>query len=261
MKTNSLSGCTIVVTRPAGQAGTLIKKLENLGANVVHFPVIAISAEKNQQQALAQARSLYTYDIAIFISRNAAIYGSALVKQSGQWPDNTQVAAIGDSTAQQLQELGISTDIVASGTANSENLLSTSAMNSVAGKRILIFRGNGGREKLADTLRERGATVDYLQCYERKRPNNKSDILTRLWDSNTIHGFILTSAEGLKNLYQMVKKEDIARLNTTPLYVISSTMVELCGKLGYKLTPILMPSARDDDVLQSVLANCAVKSP
>jgi hypothetical protein len=37
--------------------------------------------------------------------------------------------------------------------------------------------------------------------------------------------------------------------------------VELCGKLGYKLTPILMPSARDDDVLQSVLANCAEKSP
>lgn len=256
MTTAPLRNCTIIVTRPVAQAGKLISKLENLGANVIHFPVIAISAADNHQQLLSQAKTLGSYDIAIFISRNAAIYGSELIKQAGDWPPNTQIAAIGVGTVQQLQAQGLSTDIVASGVANSENLLSTQAMNTVKGKRVAIFRGNGGREKLADSLRNRGAVVDYIECYERKRPKINHDILTRLWDKNTLHGIILTSAESLDNLYKMVKKDDLARLNTTPIYVISSTMVELCSKLGYKLAPIQMASARDDDVIEAVLANC-----
>ena len=260
MTTTPLRNCTIVVTRPLAQAGKLISRLEKLGATVTHFPVIAISAADNQQQMLKQAKTLDTYDIAIFISRNAAIYGSELIKQTGDWPPNTQIAAIGDGTVQQLQAQGLSTDIVASGVANSESLLSTRAMNSVKGKRIAIFRGNGGREKLADSLRRRGAVVDYIECYKRKRPNIKHEILTALWDKNTLHGIILTSAEGLKNLYKMVKKDDLARLNTTPIYVISSTMVELSGKLGYKLTPVQMASARDDDVIEAVIANCTAKN-
>lgn len=256
MTTTSLQDCTIVVTRPEAQAAKLIKKLQNNGANVVHFPVIAISPVKNQRQLLAQAKTLGNYDIAIFISRNAAIFGAALIKQVGDWPRQTKIAAIGDGTAQQLNEQGLQADVVPGGTANSESLLSSSMMSPVDGKRILIFRGIGGREKLANSLRKRGAIVDYLECYERKRPINNPDILTRLWDRHMMHGIILTSNEGLKNLYQMVNIDDIDRLNNTPLYVISSTMVELCGKLGYKLTPILMPSASDDDVLQSVMEHC-----
>jgi len=260
MTTAPLRNCTIVVTRPVAQAGKLIEKLERLGADVTSFPVIAISAAENHQQLLTQVKSLGTYDIAIFISRNAAIYGSELIKQTGGWPNHTQIAAIGDSTARQLQKQGLTTDIVASGVANSENLLSTRAMSSVNGKRIAIFRGNGGREILADSLRNRGAVVDYIECYKRKLPNTNHDVLTRLWDKNTLHGIIITSAEGLKNLYKMVKKDDLARLNITPIYVISSTMVELSGKLGYKLTPIQMASARDDDVVEAVLANCSAKT-
>ena len=254
-----LRNCTIVVTRPEAQAGRLINKLESLGANVTHFPVISISAAENQQLLLTQAKALESYDIAIFISRNAAIYGSELIKQAGGWPPKTKIAAIGKGTAQQLKAQGLATDIVASGAANSENLLSTRALNSVSGKRIVIFRGNGGREILADSLRKRGAIVDYLECYERTLPKANHDILTSLWDKNNLHGIILTSAEGLKNLYKMVKKDDLSRLNTTPFYVISSTMVELCGELGYKLTPIRIASARDDEVIAAVLANCTAE--
>ena len=260
MTSTHLQNCTIVVTRPETVADKLIKQLEEHGAKVVHFPVIAISPAKETDRVLAQARSLSTYDMAIFISRNAAIFGSALIKQVSDWPPATQIIAIGEGTAQQLLKLGLSTDIVSKGIANSENLLKSPAMNSVAGKRILIFRGNGGKELLADNLRNRGASVDYLECYERKRPDNDAEILSDLWHRGEMSGIILTSSEGLHNLYQMVKKRDLIHLNTTPLYVISSTMVELCGKLGYKLTPILMPSAANEDVLQSVLANCTART-
>ena len=259
MSASLLKNCTIVVTRPSGLADELIRQLHNLGANVVHFPVLAISAAANSAQTLAQAKDLASYDMAIFISRNAAIFGAALVKQAGDWPPDTLIAAIGEGTAQQLHKLGIAADIVAQGTANTESLLSTPGMDTISGKRILIFRGNGGKEKLASNLRMRGATVDYLECYERKRPQCDPEILSDLWHRKVLNGIILTSSEGLTNLYQMVKKEDLIHLNTTPLYVISSTMVELSGKLGYKLTPILVPSAANEDVIQSVLENCRSK--
>ena len=132
-------------------------------------------------------------------------------------------------------------------------------MKNVAGKRIVIFRGNGGREKLANSLRQRGATVDYLECYSRRQPDADANTLSRLWDANSLDGIIVTSAEGLKNLYGMVNPNDLERLNTTPLYVISSTMVELCRKLGYKQTPVLMSSASNEDVIESLIANCIAK--
>jgi uroporphyrinogen-III synthase len=253
-----LQNCTIVVTRPTAQAARLIKALEDAGATVIHFPVIEITAPPDQDKLREQAKQLNTYDMAIFISRNAVIYGSALIRQTA-WPASIQIAAIGEGTAQQLHEQGMTVDIVANGIANSESLLNTESMENVAGKRILIFRGNGGKEKLADNLLKRGATVDYLECYERNRPNNNTEILSELWRRKAMNGIILTSSEGLKNLYDMVKKEDFVHLNTTPLYVISSTMVELCGKLGYKLTPVLMPSAANEDVMQSLLNNCTTK--
>lgn len=259
MTKKPLQGCTIVVTRPIGQAEQLIETLQNAGATAVHFPVIEITTIPEQEKTQALAKQLNTYGITIFISRNAAIYGTPLLDPGG-WPQNTQIAAIGNGTAQQLQTLGYSTNIVSSTTANSEGLLSEPGMNSVKGKRILIIRGKGGMEKLAETLRSRGAIVDYFECYQRSRPQGDTAMLSKLWDRNSLHGIILTSAEGLKNLYKMVNKNDLPRLNNTPLYVISSTMVELCSKLGYKLTPVLMPSARDEDVLESVTAHCAAKA-
>lgn len=260
MKKPPLQNCTLVVTRPTGQADTLIHALETAGATVVHYPVIKITAITEQEKLQTLAKQLNTYDIAIFISRNAAIYGSALL-DSGGWPQNTQIAAIGNGTAHQLQGLGYKADIISSTTANSEGLLAEPALNSLKGKRILIFRGKGGREKLADALRKRGAQIDYFECYERSRPPVNAEILSQLWDRNALHGIILTSAEGLKNLYLMVHKADLEKLNNTPLFVISSTMVELCGELGYKLTPVLMPSAHDDDVLESVTKFCTEKRP
>lgn len=260
MNSPPLKNQTLVVTRPTGQAEPLIHALQNAGATVIRFPVIEISPITDQANRAEQTKKLNTYDIAIFISRNATIYGTNSL-EAGTWPQTTQIAAIGNGTAQQLLDRGYRTDIISSSTANTEGLLAEPAMNSVKGKRVLIIRGKGGKEKLAEGLRARGALVDYYECYERRLPPENSEKLSQLWDKNSLHGIILTSAEGLKNLYQMVNKNDLNRLNSTPLFVISTTMVELCDKLGYKLTPVLMPSAGDEDVVKSVITHCAEKRP
>jgi uroporphyrinogen-III synthase len=258
-----LKGCNIVVTRPAGQADKLVSMLETAGARAVRFPVIEIIAA-NTSPALAEfARSLETYQLAIFISRNAVIHGINLLNQArsdSNWPPGTKIAAIGSGTTAELEALGLTVDITSRGIANSENLLTAPEMLNVAGKRVLIFRGTGGREKLADVLRARGAIVDYIECYRRELPARDAGVLTSCWNSGGIQGIIVTSCEGLENLYQLVDAADLPRLNNTPLYVISSTMVELSRKLGYKQRPILARSASNQDVLESLVNHCTAHS-
>ena len=259
MTSRPLQGCSIVVTRPTGQAEELLAMLEAAGAQAVHFPVIEIRAVEDQQGLIDTARSLESYDLAIFVSRNAVNYGIEIIRQARRdngWPSGTRIAAIGSGTAHELEKAGLNVDISPSSIASSENLLNEPGMKDVAGKRILIFRGNGGREKLAEVLRQRNATVNYFECYRRKLPEQDAQTLSTLWHRNAIQGIIVTSSEGLKNLYQMVKPEDIPRLNETPLYVITSTMVELSRKLGYKQMPVLMPSASNADILASLIEHC-----
>ena len=258
-----LQGCNIVVTRPAGQAEELASTLEKAGATTVRFPVIEIKSAAPSPQLAGLASSLESVDLAIFISRNAVIHGIELVHQLGQqagWPGELKIAAIGNGTKTELESRGLSVDITSRGIANSENLLTSPEMMNVAGKRILIFRGNGGREKLAEVLRAREAKVEYFECYRRELPDRDAGILTRQWDSTGIQAIIVTSCEGLENLYQLVNSADLPRLNSTPLFVISSTMVELSRKLGYKQRPVVAHSASTQDILASLLEHCIASS-
>jgi uroporphyrinogen-III synthase len=233
------------------------------GAHTVHFPVIEILPADNKAELLRLAQSLDSYDSAIFISRNAVDHGVQLVYQArgtGNWPSTTKIAAIGKGTRSVLDQYGLATAITPAGIPNSENLLADPGMKQVKGKKILIFRGNGGREQLADSLRQRGAVVDYFECYQRRIPNISADILGQIWNDGNRHGIIVTSREGLKNLYQMITQADRENVNKTPLFVVSPAMVELATELGYKQTPVLMPSVANDDVLESVIAYFSKKS-
>jgi uroporphyrinogen-III synthase len=79
-------------------------------------------------------------------------------------------------------------------------------------------------------------------------------MLAQIWNDGRQHGIVVTSCEGLRNLYEMISMQDRAMVNSTPLFVISPAMVELSLELGYVLEPVLMPSAANEDVLQSVIA-------
>ena len=82
----------------------------------------------------------------------------------------------------------------------------------------MIFRGDGGRELLGDTLRARGATVDYVECYRRARPAADAGPLVRALERGEIDAVVVSSSEGLRNLFDMVGEAGRQRLQRTPLF-------------------------------------------
>jgi uroporphyrinogen-III synthase len=233
-----LDRSTILLTRPREQSIELTTQLENLGARIIHFPVIEIlpldlSEQTGNPTANHIIEQLPSYDLAIFISSNAVIHGDSLVRQRlGEWPRQLKLAVIGPSSAMKLQEYGLQVEICPSTEFSSEGLLALPAMQEVQGKRIVIFRGQGGRETLASELRQRGAQVDYLEVYRRQRPKSGlADIPPR--QRQDINVIIVASNESLQNLYDMADDIDRGCLLDMPLVVISSRSETLAKQLGF----------------------------
>ena len=172
-ETLPLAGLGILVTRPAHQADRLCELIKQAGGRALRFPVIEILPPHDTAPLAALIDTLDDADIAIFISANAVEHGLALLRARRDLPAALKLAAIGRSTGAALRAtLGRGPDICPAERFDSEALLALEAMQKVHGKRIVIFRGEGGREVLAETLRARGATVEYADVYRRARPKH-----------------------------------------------------------------------------------------
>lgn len=163
MNGRSLGGAGVLVTRPAQLAGELIEAVTAAGGEPFAFPVIDIVARPTDAVA-AELAGLAPADVIVFVSRNAVAYGLEALRGSA-----ARIAAVGPATARALEAAGHAVDVVPASGFDSEHLLAHPALEDVAGKRVRIVRGDGGRELLAETLTQRGATVDYVAVYRRTR--------------------------------------------------------------------------------------------
>jgi uroporphyrinogen-III synthase len=120
----------------------------------------------------------------------------------------------------------------------------------VAGRRIVIFRGEGGRELLGDTLVARGAQLEYAECYRRSRPHLDIAPLMRAWARHEVHAVVITSSEGLSNLFDMVGKLGQAWLQKTPVFVPHPRIAETARGLGVR--EIVVTAAGDEAVVASL---------
>src|SRR3990167_7545431 len=115
-------------------------------------------------------------------------------------PPALKIATVGQGSAKALHELGIAEVIAPAEHFDSEGLLALPELQNVAGWRVLILRGDGGRELLGDTLRARGATVEYAACYRRSKPQQDiAALIDAVPDALTV-----TSSEALDHLWQML---------------------------------------------------------
>lgn len=215
----SLAAKHIVITRPAHQSATIKRLLEEQQARVTLFPVIGIRSNSVDLTHVKHA------DWLIFISANAVKYGLKQLKTSDL--QGKTIAAIGKKTAEALEKSGIAVDVVPQDNFNTENFLMLNATKLVSNQRILIFRGNGGRELLADTLRQRGAIVDYAEVYQRYCPSYENHQLI----SQDIDILVITSSEGLYNLYAIIKEDWIRDI---PLLLASPRIKHAAKELGHK---------------------------
>lgn len=165
----SLAGLRVLNTRPAHQAAALSAALVVAGAKVSELPLIEIEPRALTPADERLLLDLDRYDGVIFVSANAARLGlDAVAGCWPQWPHRLPAYAVGDSTAVLLRDAGLTISVPAQ--ADSEGLLALPALQQVAGRRFLLLRGEGGRELLPETLRERGARVDVMALYRRALP-------------------------------------------------------------------------------------------
>ena len=248
----SLEGLTVAVTRPAVQAGPLARALEARGARVIRFPLLEVAPPRDEAAAAALVDRLADYQLAVFISANAARLGVELVRRRGRSLEALEVAAVGKATARALAEVGVSPDVVPRERFNSEALLELLPAARVAGRRVLIFRGEGGRAALADALRARGATVDYAEVYRRVMPAAAPDELAAACAAGTVDVVLLTSREAMENLVALMGDGLGACLRAVRLVVVNDAMAARAQDLGFRQPPLL--AARpDDDTLVATL--------
>jgi len=251
-----LAGLGVVVTRPTGQAQTQIQLLESLGARVLRIPLLAVEDPTDPARALATLREIARFDLAIFVSANAVSRGLALLRTVAAVPAGLRIAAIGRATAEALRREGHPPDLVPPGRFDSEALLAMDGLQAagLAGRRVLIVRGEGGRELLAETLRERGAEVTYAEVYRRARPAVDVATLGARGRAGGVDAVIVTSGEAVEHLFDAVPPASRAWLDRAVLVVPSDRVGEVAHRLGHPLRPLVAREAGDQALVEALVA-------
>lgn len=250
MTASVLEGKRILVTRPRHQAEVLCSLLEQQGGVPIRFPVLEIIANTHGkiQEKLKQFE---TYQWLIFVSANAVNF--ALQANDGRIEPfkNKRIAVVGKATANSLKNKGLNVDVLPAAGFTSEALLAMPSMQQLNGMNCLIIRGQGGREYLADELRNRGATVDYLEVYKRQRPKCDNTQIMKLIEGNKLNAVMITSGEALQNLLKMLDVECHLKLMSIPLAVVSMRLKQMAEKFGFKQVAV-SDNPSDSAMIQTV---------
>ncbi len=249
----SLHGKRILVTRPAEQAGELARMIAAQGGQAVLFPLLEITAADDLSALRRAVAQLDDYAVAIFNSPNAVAYSLPELLAARRWPGTLRAAAIGPSSARELAARGVADVICPVGRFDSEALLELPefAAAALAGKKILLVRGDGGRELLAQTLRERGAQVDAVSCYRRSPPSDGAPLVSLLRNSG-IDALTISSSEGLRNLLPLLDTDALARLHRLPLFVPHQRIAQVAAELGWQRVVLSAPA--DAGIIVSLCA-------
>lgn len=247
-----LSGWNVLITRPAGQADALCQLIEQAGGVPLRFPLIAIERSRNAAAALELLQRHQEWDWLIFVSTNAVRYACELGDWWHRLGERPRIAAIGRGTADLLLHRGIRVDLRPKAQFNSESLLETLEFQAPEGQRFLIVRGQGGRELIADTLKQRGAEVGYAEVYQRVAPSGHPSSLIRAWRDGEINAVVLSSAEALDNLVNLLGPEHSELLERTPVAVMGERLAVRARELGCERLAIA-PEASDEGLCSAVI--------
>ena len=250
MADDLLKGLHVAVTRPVDQAVSISEAIIHHGGDTIPFPLIAISPLDDYHEFEHIIADLEQTDWAIFISTNAVDNAlPRILKKFGNVPENIKFAAIGHQTAKELSLYGVHQVLTPRTRFDSETLLALAEMHDVDSKNVLIFRGVGGRDVLADTLKSRGANVRFAECYRRVNPQTDTQFLNSEWQQGHLNAVIVTSSEAMRNLLDMAGESEWLRHVT--LCVNHARIAELPLQFGFK---VLVTKAPGDDAMIKCLS-------
>lgn len=236
----------VLVTRPVSQAEEICPSLEALGCDVIRQPMLSIDPVAETARIKSQFMDIDLFDIVIAISRNAAEMGLMYLDQYWpQWPLGIDWIAIGPVTADVMAKQGLEVKMPLS-QFDSEGALQMPELNDVAGKKVLIWRGVGGRETLASTLRARGADVIYAELYQRLVPEYSETQWQQALSQMPL--VLVSSGQGLEAI--AAQQPRIAE-SVRGIIAPSRRVAEMAKSLGFSDIQIA-DSAQDADMLVAV---------
>lgn len=267
----ALGGRAILVTRPAAQAGTLCALIAAAGGEAVPFPTLEIISTWKSSPLCYELNSqnVIKTGVIIFVSPSAVSEGLAALSANGvsaeNWPAATAVAAVGRGTAAALTRRGLAKVIAPTQGADSEALAALPEFQpaAVAGRSILIVRGEGGREWLVDALRSRGARVSVAECYRRALPKHDAESTIRplagRWMAGGIAALTVHSRGALDNLLLLLPVAARPAVFATPLFASHPRIAEHARALGARDVRVAGPG--DAEMIAGLLAFFAKVAP
>ncbi|MBB5019402.1 uroporphyrinogen III methyltransferase/synthase [Chitinivorax tropicus] len=228
----------IVVTRPAEQAKKLLAAIREAGGQPIALPLLAIDEPANPDELSQAIARLCEFDFAVLVSPTAISKVLPKIMETGGWPSTVTPVVVGQSSADALAAFDTPEPLVPSERFDSEGLLDLPRLQHMHGQRVLIFRGDGGRELLADTLIQRGAHVEYVQAYQRTRIQHAiGPILT----GDPQPAWAISSTEALEHLHQLAGESYSKQLQSSPLFVSHQRIAARAAELGFSRIVVTSP--------------------
>ena len=188
----------------------------------------------------------------LFVSANAVKHGAFLLDVGRQPP----LAAVGPATAAALEHAGFRVALVPPGGFDSESLLATPELTNVSHSRVLIVRGDGGRELLGDELRRRGADVQYAEVYARRCAQPIPGAVRAVeaaWMAGGIDVVTATSAELLRCLVEILTPAGRALLRGSVLLAGGSRIADAARRMGHEGEIVVARAADDASLMDALL--------
>lgn len=247
-----LAGRTLAVTRPLEQADSLCRRIEAAGGQAIRFPVLAIGPAPDTAQLEAIVPRLDEFDLAFFVSPNAIHHALDFVLARRTWPAGLRGATVGKGSGQVLLQRGFAAPVVPEDGFDSESVLAMPefAAAAVRGRKVVIFRGDGGRDLIRDTLRARGAEVEYVTCYRRFCPEPDPALLLQPAACGELDGLLLTSSEGVRNLVSILGADGMNALSAVPVFASHARIAAQARGAGF--ISVIETAAGDDGLLRAL---------
>lgn len=248
--TLALANIGVAITRPINQAKKLTQQIQAAGGKVISFPLIEITPLEDYTQFESAIASIDEYDWLIFISSNA-VQNSMPRLLKYDMPSHLQFASIGPVTAKALSDFGIGQVLTPKNKFDSESLLSLPDLQNMQNRKVMIVRGVGGREVLANTLKSRGAQITFAECYQRINPQTNCDVLMQAYAKQQLHSIVVTSSEAMRHLLDLANDTDW--LQEVTLCVNHARIAELPMQLGLKVN---ISDAPGDEAMFNNITTC-----
>ncbi|MGH8385423.1 MAG: uroporphyrinogen-III synthase [Pseudomonas sp.] len=230
-----MTGWRLLLTRPADESAALSGVLAEQGIFSSSLPLLDIVPIPASDTMCEVIQGLDRYCAVIVVSKPAARIAIELLDRFCPKTPSLKWFSVGAATAQILEDRGLDVSFPHEGD-DSEALLELTSLRDAISRpdpRVLILRGEGGRELLAERLREQGASVDYLELYRRELPQYPPAALPQRIEAERLNALVVSSGQGFEHLHQLAGDAwpQLARL---PLFVPSPRVAELARAAGAK---------------------------